>query len=377
MIALMRRRSFLAAPLAAYPVAAYPLAAAEPEARIYAFGDGIRHTPAEYAKLLTTLTNSGNLEPDDFSRGGVVEQLEARVAALLGKEAAVWLPTGTLANHLAVRLLAGNRRRVLVQSESHLFNDCGDCAQTLSGLHLVPLAPGRATFTMEDVDRAAYDAAMGRVETPIGAMQIETPVRRRQGERFDFEVMKKAAAWARAHNVGLHLDGARLFLESAYAARPVKEYAALFDTVYISMYKYFNAASGAVLAGPKAQLEGLYHTRRMFGGGLPHVWPFAAVALHYFNGFEDRFRSAMESAEHVIGVLQKDSNFGIERIANGTNIFRLRVFGVNAPVYQNRLDIAGISTSNPVGDWFNIQVNETWTRLPASDIAARFRQALT
>jgi threonine aldolase len=377
MIALMRRRSFLAAPLAAYPVAAYPLAAAEPEARIYAFGDGIRHTPAEYAKLLTTLTNSGNLEADDFSRGGVVEQLEARVAALLGKEAAVWLPTGTLANHLAVRLLAGNRRRVLVQSESHLFNDCGDCAQTLSGLHLVPLAPGRATFTMEDVDRAAYDAAMGRVETPIGAMQIETPVRRRQGERFDFEVMKKAAAWARAHNVGLHLDGARLFLESAYAARPVKEYTALFDTVYISMYKYFNAASGAVLAGPKARLEGLYHTRRMFGGGLPHVWPFAAVGLHYFNGFEARFRTAMESAEQVIGVLQKDSNFGIERIANGTNIFRLRVFGVNAPVYQNRLDIAGISTSNPVGDWFNIQVNETWNRMPASDIAGRFRQALT
>ena len=70
------------------------------------------------------------------------------MAALLGKEAAVWLPTGTLANHLAVRLLAGNRRRVLVQSESHLFNDCGDCAQTLSGLHLVPLASGRATFTL-------------------------------------------------------------------------------------------------------------------------------------------------------------------------------------------------------------------------------------
>ena len=377
MIALMRRRSFLAAPLAAYPVAAAPFAAAESEPRVYAFGDGIPHTPAEYAKLLSTLTTSGSMEVDDFSRGGVVEQLEARVAALLGKEAAVWLPTGTLANHLAVRLLAGNRRRVLVQSESHLFNDCGDCAQTLSGLHLVPLAPGRATFTMEDVDRAAYDAATGRVETPIGAVQIETPVRRRQGERFDFEAMKKAAAWARAHNVGLHLDGARLFLESAYAARPVKEYAALFDTVYISMYKYFNASSGAVLAGPKAQLANLYHTRRMFGGGLHQVWPFAAVALHYLNGFETRFRTAMEAAEHVIGVLQKDSNFGIERIANGTNIFRLRVFGVNAPVYQNRLDLAGIGTSNPVGDWFNIQVNETWTRVPAPDIAGRFRQALT
>ena len=373
MALIMQRRSFLAAPLAA----AYPLAAAEPEPRVYAFGDGIPHTPAEYAQLLATLANAGNLAVDDYSRGGVVEQLENRMAALLGKEAAVWLPTGTLANHLAVRLLAGNRRRVLVQAESHLFNDCGDCAQTLSGLHLVPLAPGRATFTLEEVERAAYDASLGRVDTPIGAIQIETPVRRRHGERFDFEEMKKVAAWARAHNVGLHLDGARLFLESAYAARPVREYAALCETVYISLYKYFNAASGAVLAGPKALLAGLYHTRRMFGGGLPQVWPFAAVALHYLDGFEARFRAARDAAERVIAALGKDSNFGLERIPNGTNIFRLRVFGVNAPVYQHRLDNAGISAGNPTGDWFHIQVNETWTRRPAVEIAERFRGALT
>src|SRR4051794_31635273 len=226
----MQRRSFLAAPLAAYQ-----LAAAEPDKRIYAFGDGIPHTPGEYSQLLATLASKGDLLQDDYSRGGVVEQLETRMAAMLGKEAAVWLPTGTLANHLAVRLLAGNRRRVLVQAESHLFRDCGDCAQTLSGLTMVGLAPGRATFTMEDVERAAYESSTGRVVTPVGAIQIETPVRRRQGERFDFTEMKKIAAWARAHNVGLHLDGARLPLECAYASRPIKEYTALFDTVYISM----------------------------------------------------------------------------------------------------------------------------------------------
>src|SRR5262249_25243889 len=144
-----------------------------------------------------------NLTPDSYSLGGVVEKLEERMATALGKETAVWLPTGTLANHLAVRLLAGNKRRVLVQAESHLYNDCGDCAQTLSGLTLIPLARGKATFTLEDVEAAAYDTQTGRVLTPIGAIQIETPVRRRQGERFDFEQMKRIAAWARAHNAGL------------------------------------------------------------------------------------------------------------------------------------------------------------------------------
>ena len=367
----MQRRSFLGAPLAAFQ-----LRANAPEKPVYAHGDGIPHSPEEYSQLLAALTKGSNLAADEYSRGGVVEQLEARMASLLGKEAAVWLPTGTLANHLAVRLLAGNKRRVLVQAESHLFNDCGDCAQTLSGLHLIPLAPGRASFSLEEVERAASDSQLGRVVTPIGAIQIETPVRRRQGERFDFAEMKKIAVWARERKIGLHLDGARLFIESVYAARPVTEYAALFDTVYVSMYKYFNAASGAILAGPKELLDGLYHTRRMFGGGLPQVWPFAVVALHYLDGFEQRFRKAMDTAESVISTLRTDTNFELARVPNGTNVFRLRVNGVNAPVYLGRLESAGISARPPTGDWLTLQVNETWAPVPAPEIAARFRKAL-
>jgi threonine aldolase len=356
-----------------------PLAAAaaadSSDSLIHAIGDGVRHTPAEYARLLARITDGGEQAADSYSIGGIVERLEGRMASLLGKETAVWLPTGTLANHLAVRLLAGNRRRVLVQAESHLFNDCGDCAQTLSGLHLVPLAPGKATFTLQDVEAAAYDAQTGRVLTPIGAIQIETPVRRRSGERFDFSHMQAIVKWARAHQVGLHLDGARLFLESAYTGRAAAEYASLFDTVYVSLYKYFNSGSGAILAGPKALLADLYHTRRMFGGGLPHVWPFAAVALHYLDGFPQRFRKGVETSEAVISALEK-ANFGIERIANGTNIFRLRVTGVNAPVYKARLSDNGIVAGDPSGEWFALQVNETWGRASAEDITRRFVTAL-
>ncbi len=371
MVDIMQRRSFLAAPLAASQ-----LTAAIPERQVYAYGDGIPHTPAEYAQLLARLTASNELTPDDYSLGGAVEKLESQMAKMLGKEASVWLPTGTLANHLAVRILAGNKRRVLVQAESHLYNDCGDCAQTLSGLTLIPLAPGKATFSLADVERAASDATMGRVMVPVGAIQIESPVRRRQGERFDFDEMKRIAAWARERRIGLHLDGARLLIECAYTGRPVKEYTALFDTVYVSMYKYFNAASGAILAGPKALLDGLYHTRRMFGGGLPHAWPFVAVSLHFSDGFEKRMRAAVENAERAIALLAKDSNFEIERVANGTNIFRMHVVNVNPPVYQGRLELAGISAHVPIGDKFLLQVNETWARVPADEIAARFRRAM-
>jgi threonine aldolase len=373
MIELMLRRNFFATPLAAFQ-----LSAEASENRVYAIGDGVRHTPESYARLLASLTSGGKVAPDDYSRGGIVEELETRMASLLGKEAAVWLPTGTLANHLAIRLLAGTRRRALVQAESHLYMDCGDCAQTLSGLNLIPLARGRATFTLEEVQQAANDAAEGRVVTQIGAIQIETPVRRRSGETFDFAQIEKISEWARARRIGMHLDGARLFLEAAYTRRRLSQYTELFDTVYVSLYKYFNAAAGAILAGPKQLLDGLYHTRRMFGGGLPHVWPYAAVALHYVDGFQERFGKAVKTAESVISTLQKDSNFELRRISNGTNIFEMRTTGVNPPVYQGRLESAGISVKPPAaGEWFSLQVNETWMRASAEEITARFQRALT
>src|SRR5207302_8040386 len=112
--------------------------------------DGLGLSPAAYAHFLAEIADTRGIAEDDYSRDGVVAELEGRIAALLGKEAAVFMPSGTLANHLALRLLARSGRRVLVQQESHLYNDEGDCAQQLSGFNLVPLAPGRASFTPEE-----------------------------------------------------------------------------------------------------------------------------------------------------------------------------------------------------------------------------------
>ena len=156
--------------------------------------DGLGLSPAEYARLLAEIAETRGIAVDDYSRDGVVAELEERMAALLGKEAAVFLPTGTLANHLAVRLLAERGRRVLVQQESHLWNDEGDCTQRLSGLTLVPLAPGRATFTLGEVKAAVAGAPEMRVAVPVGAISIETPVRRVSGAAFDPAEMRGADA---------------------------------------------------------------------------------------------------------------------------------------------------------------------------------------
>src|SRR5437660_8407846 len=123
--------------------------------------DGLALSPAEYARLLVQLAEGPGIAADEFSREGVVLELEERMAALLGKEMALFLPSGTLANHLALRLLATHGRRVLVQRESHIYNDSGDCTQELSGLTLIPLAPGRATFDLAEVAAAVERAEEG------------------------------------------------------------------------------------------------------------------------------------------------------------------------------------------------------------------------
>ena len=223
-------------------------------------GDGIGHTPAQYAALLTRLLDEKAMTPDSYSLGGIVEELEDRCARLLGKERAIFMPTGTLANHMAVRALAGGSSRVLVQEDSHFYLDEGDCAQTLSNLTLMPLAPGKATFTADEVQHVLDQTKGARVLSRVSVIAVETPVRRRQGEHFDAAELAKIVAIARREGIRLHLDGARIFLQAAYTGENVVDYAKPFDTVYVSLYKYFNAASGAILAGPRSVIDGMYHT---------------------------------------------------------------------------------------------------------------------
>ena len=244
------------------------------------------------------------MTPDSYSLGGIVEELEAQCARLLGKERAIFMPTGTLANHMAVRALAAGSSRVIVQEQSHFYQDEGDCAQTLSNLTLMPLAPGRAAFTADEVQHLLDQTKGARVVSRVSVLAVETPVRRKQGEHVDAAELTQIIAIARREGIRLHLDGARLFLEAAYTGEDVVDYARPFDTVYVSLYKYFNAASGAILAGPNDVIDGMFHARRMFGGGLNTVWPFAVVALHYLDGFSHRYGSAVRISEDWIKSLQ-------------------------------------------------------------------------
>ncbi len=338
--------------------------------------DGLGLSPVEYSQELCSIAGEAPIEPDSYSVGGTVADLEQRFAKLLGKESAVFLPTGTLANHLAVRRLAGNDRRVLVQAESHLYNDSGDCAEVLSGLTLIPLAPEEDGFTAGQVEGALERAASAKVEARIGVISIETPVRRRDHAMFDVDEMKRICALARRHGIRLHLDGARLFNLPHHSGRTVEDFTALFDTVYVSLWKCFNAASGAILAGSRSHIDGLYQVRRTFGGSLPQAWPVAAVALRYATGYLEDYSRAWNVASRFLLALGQDERFVVERVPNGTSAFRLRVRGVEPGKLAERLASQQIVLPHPTETGaFRMIVNTSLNRADPDALAHAFAVA--
>jgi threonine aldolase len=381
----MQRRKFLKLSSTAALLPAVSLTASAQEKKLPGIngavnltGDGIDLSPAAYAQLLQQLTANDKLVADNYSLGGCVEDLEKKFAALLGKEAAVYMPTGTLANQLAIRNLAGTNNRVLVQEESHVYNDTGDACQVLSHLNLIPMGAGKASFTLEEVDAIVKKTSTGRVATKVGALSIESPVRRRSGEVFDFAEMKKICAYAKANDIKTHLDGARVFLAAPYTGVSVKDYASLFDTVYISLYKYFNAACGAVLAGNKKFIEPLYHQRRMFGSGLHQSWAFAAVANHYADGFEDRYAKAVKISEEFISRIKSNSHFQVQRVDKGTNIFRIKINGMMASAFVESLKTNGViaRADATTTDTLICQVNESLLNTTVAELESIFNKCL-
>jgi threonine aldolase len=241
----------------------------------------------------------------------------------------------------------------------------------------MPLAPGRATFTKADVEAVLTRTAGGRVATGVGAIVIESPIRRLAGQMFDWDEAKRISAFARDNGIAMHLDGARLFIASAYTGISPAEYSAHFDTVYVSLWKYFNCGIGAILAGPKRVLDGMFHVRRMFGGNLAAGWNAALVARHFMDGFEERLKSAVRISETFYTAMAKHPRLAIERIPNGTNLTRVTFKGVNVADVARRLGERGIAMSAPAKPaTITFGVNETWNRMTAADLIDAFEKSL-
>ena len=142
------------------------------------------------------------------------------------------------------------------------------------------------------------------------------------------------------------------------------------------MYKNFNAPSGAILAGSREFIKDLYHTRRMFGGGMPQVWPFAVIALQYADSFLENYKLAIKNADQFFGLMKQNSNLKFENIPNGTNVFNFYLQGTDPKKFRSELLINNIVLPAPSENKFSMKLNVTINRKSPEWIAQKFEEAL-
>ena len=209
---------------------------------------------------------------DRYGDGGVVAELEAEIAGLLGKPAAAFLPSGTMAQQSVLRVHADRRQRktIIFHPMCHLDRHEGEAYQRLHGLTGRPAG---------DLDRLMTTDDLTAISEPPAALLIELPQRDLGGQQPAWEDLQAQAEWARGRGAAMHLDGARIWESAAGYGRPLREIAAPFDTVYVSFYKGIGALAGCCVAGPADILAEVREWRHRMGGTLFGLWPNAASAL--------------------------------------------------------------------------------------------------
>jgi threonine aldolase len=344
----------------------------ETDTQVWLAGDSLPYPVENESARLQALLLKHAKVADSYLGGGAVAALEDKFSSLLGKESSVFMPTGTMANHIAIRILCGEAKHALVQQESHVYRDESNCVTTLSGINMVPLAAGKTVPSLSEISDAINRAEIGPYPIKVGAISLESPVRRTQGGTLSIEQINEIAKLARSKRVPMHLDGARLLLMCGMPGFEVKNYCAPFDTVYVSLYKYLGAPYGAILAGTKIQMDKARELRHIFGGTQSSGWHAALPALDALDGVEQRFAAVHRAGENLLSRLEKMDGFIVHRIEQGSNIATLEISAKRQLGLEQRLKDANIRARKIVEGKLTLQFNESLLRRDTDFLMAAF-----
>jgi threonine aldolase len=227
---------------------------------------------------------------DQYGEDPTVNALQERVASMLGKEAAIFLPSGTMANQVALRTLTRPGDDVLVSRESHaVWHEMGGSAAN-AGVQFTEVG-ARGVFDVEALV-AAIKPRGHPIYPPTTLVEIENTHNRSGGIVLPQDLVERVCAAAREHGLATFLDGARLWNAAVASGRRERELAAPFDLVAVSLSKGLGAPGGSLLAGARATLDLAVRYRRMFGGAMRQSGIYAAAGLyaldhHYARLAED------------------------------------------------------------------------------------------
>lgn len=234
----------------------------------------------------------GETFSDHYGHGSIIDEFQQDMAEVLGKEAAVFFPSGTMAQQIALRIWCDRAgiKRVAYHPLSHLEIHEEDGLKELHQIESILLGEADRLITLGDVRG---------IKEKFACLLLELPQREIGGQLPAYEELEAISAYCREHGIKLHLDGARLFEITPYYEKTPAEICSLFDSVYISFYKGIGGIAGAILAGDKDIMQESKVWKRRHGGDLIGLYPYILSSKYYYNERVGKMEHYYEQAKEL------------------------------------------------------------------------------
>lgn len=277
---------------------------------------------------------------DVFGDDPTVRRLEERTAEILGKEAAVFVPSGTMANQLAVRVHTEPGDEVILEANAHLYYYEAGAPAALAGVQCRCLPGQRGIFTAADLRAALRPSDVHFPPTRL--VCLENTHNRGGGRIWPLAQIQEIAAVAREHRFRLHLDGARLWNAAVASGMAERAIAAPFDSVNVCFSKGLGAPIGSALAGSAAVIQRARRFRKQYGGGMRQAGIIAAGALYALEHHRERLADDHAHAQRLACGLAQLKGVELDPRTVETNIVLFRLTAATARAVAEELAARGV-----------------------------------
>ena len=278
---------------------------------------------------------------DVFGEDPTVNRLQEVVADVLGKEAALFVPSGTMGNQLGLKVHTQPGDEVIVERTCHIFNYESGAPGLLSGVQLHVLEGQRGILHPEHVHRAVRPGYYWEARSRL--LCLENTLNKAGGIIYPLDTVQALAEAARTHDLRLHLDGARLWNATAATGIPEHEYAAPFDTVNVCLSKGLGAPVGSLIAGSRVLIDQAHRYRKLFGGGMRQAGILAAAGLYALEHNRPHLAGDHENARRLAEGIAELPAFSVDLSTVETNIVMFAVVDGEAAPVLDALRTEGIA----------------------------------
>jgi threonine aldolase len=267
-------------------------------------------------------------------------KLEEHVSRLLGKEAAVFVPSGTMCNQIALRIHCEPGDEIIMDQTGHAWNSETGGPAALSGAQIYPLNGERGLYQPSDLVSAIRKSGVRRPRSRLAL--IEQTSNFGGGTVWPLELINSVCDAAKEHGLACHMDGARLLNACARSGVSAAAYSAPFDSVWIDFSKGLGAPIGAALAGSRGFIEEAWRWKNQFGGAMRQSGIVAAAALYALENNVDRLTEDNENAQLLAGALSEVSGIEVEPAETNIVFFDVAGLGVTAEAFVSKVREKGV-----------------------------------